>query len=439
VPADLRVPYPKALRLFPEVRQSLLASFDNCALTTFFDFKYRHGWSHSYQARGEMFHRFAARALSTMASLGEERIPVGEALEILHEVLRQEDIDRHCPHCGSPRIRKGLTRQGLRLCLACRKHFETEWIVVPEGMVAELYWVVKKWAHDNTFSVSKLVEVETKLRAQVVYPNPHGGSVERTITGTADALMLDGEANEHAIVLDWKDMWRLPPETEIGFGGYFQQRFYAYLIFANFPWVNRVTLREFYVRYSQPREATLWRHEVEGDIRAEIAALLMRFDRTVEESLWVPSPGHHCGFCAAPQHCTIFPEARESGRITNAAEAAQAAAELVVTKAISKQLRGQLEAWCRMHGEVPVRDAKGRRVVGLQPYMRTVTPKPSDIAEAERAKGEPLTADEIARMHRQVPATRLATYVPEPRSESDEDSALIDALKKSVERAQTAA
>jgi hypothetical protein len=50
-----------------------------------------------------------------------------------------------------------------------------------------------------------------------------------------DALMLEGTYDEHAIVLDWKDMWKLPPETEVGFGGYFQQRFYAYLIFANYP------------------------------------------------------------------------------------------------------------------------------------------------------------------------------------------------------------
>jgi hypothetical protein len=361
------------------------------------------------------------------------------ALAILHEVLRQDDVDQECPTCHTVEIKPGI-RDGFRTCSAGHR-FETDLMNVPMSEVADLYWTTKKWAHDNEFDTDNLLDVETRLYAPVRYPNPHGGQVERIVSGQLDVVIADRHAVDHLIVLDWKDTWMLPAPTEVSFEGYFQQRLYGGLLMRqrHLKHVDRVTLREFYVRYSQPREATLWRHEVEGDIRAEIAALLMRFDRTVEESLWVPSPGHHCGFCAAPQHCTIFPEARESGRITNAAEAAQAAAELVVTKAISKQLRGQLEAWCRMHGEVPVRDAKGRRVVGLQSYMRTVTPKPSDIAEAERAKGEPLTADEIARMHRQVPATRLATYVPEVRSESDEDSALIDALKKSVERAQTAA
>jgi hypothetical protein len=67
VPADLRVPYPKALRCSRGAAVAAVASFDNCSLATKFDFQYRHGWSHSYQARGEMFHRFASRALSTMA------------------------------------------------------------------------------------------------------------------------------------------------------------------------------------------------------------------------------------------------------------------------------------------------------------------------------------------------------------------------------------
>jgi hypothetical protein len=96
-----RFPTRRRCKLFPEVRQSLLSSFDNCSLATKFDFQYRHGWSHPYQARGEMFHRFASRALSTMATLGEDTIPVDAALEILHEVLRQDDVDRECPHCGS--------------------------------------------------------------------------------------------------------------------------------------------------------------------------------------------------------------------------------------------------------------------------------------------------------------------------------------------------
>jgi hypothetical protein len=44
-------------------------------------------------------------------------------------------------------------------------------------MVAELYWVVKKWAHDNAFDVDEPRRRGERLRAQVRYPNPHGGWV----------------------------------------------------------------------------------------------------------------------------------------------------------------------------------------------------------------------------------------------------------------------
>lgn len=427
------VPYPKALEMFPTVRQSLLSSFDSCSLSTKFDFVYRHGWSHPYQARGSMFHRFASRALATMAQLGEDEIPVDAALEILHEVLRQRDVDRVCPHCDSRHIRKGVTKRGMRLCLSCRRQFETDFIRVPMDHVRELYWVVKKWAHDNQFDVMNLVDVEKKLTAKVAYPNPNGGWVEREITGTSDALLIEGQYDEHGIVLDWKDMWKLPPETEIGFGGYFQQRFYALLIFANYPTVSQVTLREFYVRFSQPREATLHREMHEHEIREEVSALLEQFDRCVEENLWVPSPGQHCGICPMPQKCPIHPEARGSGRITSQREAAQTAAEFVVAQAIVKQKREQLGPWVEMNGPVPVRDAKGRRVVGYQDVERTVKPSAQDIADAENAKGSPLTAAEIRRLYRTVAGTKLTTFVPKPDLEDEEDEKMIAALQASVE------
>lgn len=438
----LEVPYPKAIRLFPELRQSLLSSFDNCALTTKFDATYRHGWSHPYQARGEMFHRFAARALTEMALHSDDgTIPVGEALEILHDVLRQREVDRNCPRCGSTRIRKGITKRGMRYCLSCKRQFETDLIAVPMDMVEELYWVVKKWAHDNAFDVHNIVEVEKRLTATVRYENTvSGGWVERTITGKLDVLMIEGLENEHAIVPDWKDMWKLPPETEIGFGGYFQQRVYAYLVFANYPTVEKLTLREFYVRYSQPREATLIRSLVEEDIKEEIRGLVEKFDRCVEESLWNnPSPGAHCSWCSMPHKCTIFPEARGSGRITSQEEAATVAAQYLVAQAIVKQQKEQLKPWVEMHGPVPVRDAKGQRVVGFQEYERTVKPTIEQIEKAENEKGAPLTAAEIKTLHRSTPGTRLTEFVPKPQLEDAQDDEWLDKLKQSVAQAQEAA
>lgn len=433
------VPYPKAVAQFPSVRQSLASSFNDCSLATKFSTEYRSGWSFPYQARGEMFHRFAARALTWMAQVSDDgRIPVGEALEILKEVLLQQDIDRSCPNCGSMRIRKGITKRGMRYCLGCRKQFETNMIRVPLDMVEQLYWVVKKWAHDNWFATENLVAVEQKLKAHIYYPNPTGGSVGREITGTADALLIEGDYDDHATVLDWKDMWRLPPITEIGHGGYFQQRFYAYLIFVNYPTVMRVTLREFYVRFSEPREATLDRELHMEEIGNELSALIQEFDRTVEERLWNPSPGHHCGYCPAPQRCTIFPEARGSGRITSVEEASQAAAEFVVASAIVKQLREAIGPWCEMHGDVPVRDAKGLRVLGYEEVNRTTKPTPEQIEQAEREKGGPLTSKEIERMFVTRQGTKLTVHVPKPKLVTEEDDELIAALQASVAEAAAA-
>jgi hypothetical protein len=170
-----------------------------------------------------------------------------------------------------------------------------------------LYWVVKKWAHDNAFDVMNLVDVEKRLDATVRYPQPDGGWVTRVITGQLDALLVEGATTSTAIVLDWKDMWKLPPETEVGFGGYFQQRFYALLIFVNYPSVEDVTLREFYVRFSEPREATLSRKEYVRRHPRGDQALVEQFDRCVEENEWVPSPGRTAGSAPMPQKCPIHP------------------------------------------------------------------------------------------------------------------------------------
>lgn len=427
-----RLPYPKAVKQFPEVRQSLLSSFDDCPLSTKFSIEHRRGWSFHYQARGEMFHRFAARALTTMAQLGEDQIPVAEALAILHEVLRQEDIDRRCPHCESTRIRKGVGKGGIRRCLDCDKSFETDLISVPTGSINELYWVVKKWAHDNAFDVQQLVDVEKQLKTTISYPNPHGGEVTRTITGRLDALMIEGMFDEKAIVLDWKDMWRLPPETEVGHGGYFQQRFYAYLIFMNYPTIESVTLREFYVRFSEPRVATVSREYDLEQIEQELVAKMLLFDRTVEEGLWIAAPGHHCSYCPMPQHCPIHPEARGAGRITSPEEAATVAAQFVVAQALVNQYRGQLGPWCERNGSVPIRDAKGKRAIGYRPVSRTIKPTPEQIDQAEREKGSPLASIEIRAMYREVPGTRLTVFVPDPVEEQAEDDNLVSQLEASL-------
>jgi flagellar biosynthesis protein FlhB len=91
-----------------------------------------------------------------------------------------------------------------------------------------------------------------------------------------------------------------------------------------------------------------------------------------------------------------------------------------------------------MHGSIPVRDAKGPRVVGFQPTVRTEKPSPEQIEEAERQKGAALTSGEIKGMYVSKPGTKLTTFVPKPEQVTDADEELIEALKRSVEESSVA-
>jgi hypothetical protein len=423
-----------ARKLYPTIRQSVLQSFDNCALLSRFEREYRGGWSHPWQARGSMFHRFAARALAQMHSLGETAIPVDAALAILHEVLRQEDVDRVCPKCESRRIRKGVTKMGMRMCLACKHRFETEIMVLPMAEIAELYWVVKKWAHDNEFNIENLADVEERLSAVVEYPHPQGGTVERVVTGKLDTLFLE---DTNATVLDWKDMFGMPPPREVSEGGYFQQRLYGLLVMRNYRAVESVTLREFYVRFSEPRETTIWRYQLD-DVEAEMSALVERFDRTVEERLYVPSPGKHCGFCPTPQKCPIPASARGRGAITSHEEAALAAATLVVAEKTINQRTLALKAWAENHGPVPVKDAKGARVYGFRPQTKRLRPTVEQIEKLASELGRTPTVAEIKGLYREVVGTKFTDYTPSPRLETEEDERIVAELEESLKMAGAA-
>lgn len=408
-------PYPEAIKAFPNegelpgLRQSLLSDFDNCALGARFTMLYEDGWDAHPQARGTTFHRFAAKALQEMATHGEDGIEVDVALAILMECLRQADVPPE------------------------------EVLTIPMSQVADLYWTVKKWAYDNSFSIANLVDVEKRLSATVGYPHPDGGTYERTISGQLDALFVEGDDLDHAIVLDWKDTWSLPPETEISFDGFFQQRFYAYLVMKNYDSIQQVTLREFYVRYSEPREAHVWRHDLE-DIEAEVSALCERFDRAYhgevvarEEALanpeakpthegvvqhdpakfYRPSPGKHCQWCARPTACPIFPSARKEGRVTSDEEAAKVAAQVVVAEAALKQAKAALRTWAEGHGPVPIKDAKGKRVYGFQETTRTERPTKEQLEEALRVGANPLD------LYTTKPSTRFAQHIPKPPEKLD--------------------
>lgn len=359
VPPKAPISIEEALALYPSVRQSLLAKFDDCPLSALFDLKYSRGWSTHPQARGTLFHRFAAECLRTMHRQGHETIPVAEALEILLEVVRQADVP------PEERVR------------------------APLRDMKDLRMAAIKFASDNSFSVSRIVAIEQRLSATLSYADPVTGEArERVLSGQLDALLF--RPPDGAVVIDWKDTWGLPPEPKernvnegaadelkgISYHGYFQQRFYGWLVMRNYSNVQRVTLREFYVRKTKARKATIDRTQLE-EVERDLAVLVEAFDRAVASGQpewpyraermgeWVPQPGRHCGFCVGKRQCPIKAEARGDGAIASDEHARQYAAELQVVDELREHLREALKTWVETSGRpVPVKWSKGRRLIG---------------------------------------------------------------------------
>ena len=403
----MTTPYPKALADFPTVRQSLLSKFDLCALSTNFELRWAKGWNSHPAARGRIAHQVFARCLEDMARAEEPTIETDVALAHLHHALRQADIP------------------------------DEDVVNIPMKEVKDLYWVVIKWAHDNSWDIANLIDVEHRLFGTLYYDNPKGGFVERVLTGQLDALIIRGEYDDEAIVLDWKDTWDLPtrkPDDRndaLSVEGYFQQRFYAWLVMKNYEHVQKVTLREFYVRYSEPREATVWRERLQ-DVEDELSALVERFDRAYEKGkTWHPTPGKHCHYCVRPAACPIFPKARGEGQIRTQKEAREVADQLIVSEAVFKRVRAALSAWSAVRGHIPVRNPKRRTVWGHRRQKRTKSPKPEQVqAEIERAQaGLPTTP--VDQLYRTTYGTKFEAHVPE-QTEGEEDKEMIAALKETL-------
>lgn len=359
--APLPVPGPKTLtpeqvrERYPVLRQSILAKYDACALSTLFELRHSNGWSTTPQARGTLMHRFYAECLRTMVATGENKMPTEEAMVILRETIRQRGVPMH------------------------------ERVRVPLRELPIMRMEALKWVRDNTFSVDRIVDVEQRLNADLPMPD----APPRTLTGQIDVLLY--EPPDGAIVLDWKSTWALPPETRedngyddaatrVSFEGYFQQRFYGYLVLMNYPAVQRVTLREFYSRRSKVRSATLLRSDLEH-VEHDLALLVEAFDDSLaagtrnagtglEGDAWPTSPGKPCAWCAKPGACPIEREARGEGAIQTEEQAKRYAAEREVAERVRKHRTDALKTWVNVHGPVPVKNAKGRMMIGWSPSLQ---------------------------------------------------------------------
>jgi hypothetical protein len=379
-PAPMELPsgpvsYEEVLRILPKIRQSTLSNYDGCSLKTFFDFT-SWGWSSHPAAAGTTFHLFAAEALRTMMRTGETQIPVSECFEILYEQAAQRDIPLHA------RVKVPMQH----------------WPLLRLGVL--------KFAKDNTFSVDRIVGVEERLEAQVPVTRPDGSLGYRTFTGQMDVLMF--EPPDAAIIIDWKLTFALPskprqaeeeeawPSAEkeamkaLSWTGYAQQRFYGYLTLKNYPSIQKVTMREFYPARGEVREATLYRADMEH-VERELGLLIEGLDAALMAGPehagtgtaldpWPASPGTQCRWCAKPSQCPIEAEPRKAGVINSVEDATRVAAEYHVADAVRARSREALKEWCADNGTVPVKNAKGRKVMGFTQSNRfeVFTPQDSD-------------------------------------------------------------
>jgi hypothetical protein len=438
-------PYPKAIAEHPTLRQSKLSDYDRCALMSKFALEggrkwepnlkveaavarlaaegkitqdtaevligdlprwgiapVERGWSEHPQARGHILHRTLGRCLETMHMQDEERIPVGVAEAIMEETLRQADVPLE------------------------------DVVAIPADQIADLRWTVRKWAADTRWTVRNLVSIEELLETTIHYPSDYG-PVARKITGRLDALFAEGD---RGIVPDWKDTWMLPPETEVSFTGYFQQRVYGLLVLRKYTALNSVTLMEWYVRRSEPRTVTL-RREALPEVEAELSALAERFDRSVENDSWKPSPGKHCSFCTFPERCPIEPNARGEGSIMSDEDARRAAAEMLVADTVKKKRWGALRAWADRRGFVPVSDAKGRRRgYGYTEKTQTLKPNQQELESELRRSGNDPARVNFRRLYKRRKSTHFGEMDAPFQVPTPEDQNLAELLRKSVEEAE---
>ena len=339
----------RKLRAPDPLRQSSIAKFDNCALSLLFSTLAPMRQPSDIAALGTLFHRWVSWAIEHMRAHGETSMPVDMGLEKLVEIVAQRNVpDDDVVHLPMREIR---------------------WLRV----------AVTQWCKGGSFNAARVLAIEERLRATIMVPDGNGGFYERVITGQPDVLVADPPGG--MIVVDWKAGWAPPAklgqddqrardeggsdrEEKLSDQGFAQQVIYGILVLANYPVVDRVTLREAYVRFGEYREATIDRYNLErltDVVGAVIAQIDAAFDAGVASPRWLPTAGPHCSMCDAKRMCPL----KEWEGIPDSLEEAQLLArEWIVSAEIRKERLPLLKGWVDENGPIPLPAGKGRREVG---------------------------------------------------------------------------
>lgn len=340
---------PPGLQAPAAYRQSLIAAFDSCPLRARFSLEDNRRTPSPLAARGTLFHRFVHKAELEMWRSGEQTMPVEVGLEMAVEVLAQMDVPSD--------------------------------EVVPITM-SEMRWVrvlITKWCETTQLNATRILDVEKRYSAPLELPT---GKIT-TITGQMDLVLADPP--DGVLVVDYKAGFRKPPQPrdpakaeEEGSGltalGWVQWNIYCFLIFANFPSVDRVIFRERHVLWGEERQARMerWQSEKMVDILAQQVALL---DQAIEEGpmsdRWVPSAGTHCAMCSNPRGCPIMDD--EKVDVSTTLGRRRVAQEWVVAGQTRDRRRELLDGLVDRYGPIEIPHADGRRVVGWAEVVDGVT------------------------------------------------------------------
>jgi hypothetical protein len=452
------VPFPRALILYPHVRQSTLSDFWQCHLMAYFKQEHENGWHSQPQARGSFFHAWAAKLLRTLEIAGQDKLrdepecdnPRCQARpnEYLDEGDREYGEGEVCPVCSDGvLLGRALEDEAVALLHEVLRQADVpdeDRLPLPYGEhYHDLLWIVRKFAREQTFNMDRFVEAEHRYAAPIYYENPLTDAsrpVERIFSGQMDAVFLAPVRDDHLIVLDWKDTWAIPGPASISTEGYFQQRAYAYLLMMEHEHINLVTLKEVYVRFSagesgedNHRTATISRDQLPA-IAAEMGLICEAFDMAVDQGeerpiLWRnPSPGGHCNYCLLPQKCPVwdsYESLKEAGPLQSMDDAEDAAGLLTVAKRVAKLMELRVKGFVGKPGPrpaVPVKVDTGQTGKDGDPDALTVykdnRPGLPDGVPIKTAKG--------AKVYAYVEGTRTA------KPEAHEVQAALDAVSRGI-------
>ena len=330
------------------LRQSKIQRFDACSLSLKLEEETPVRQPSNLAARGTLFHRWVAWALEHMKAHGERYMPVELGMSKLLDICAQLDIPSE------------------------------DVVHLPMRDYAWLRIAVTRFCENGPFNSQRIMAIEERLEGTILVPDGQGGFYERRLSGHPDVLVADPP--EGVICVDWKTGWAPPSkvnedsaidpdsgeqrEGKITDAGYVQQVVYGLLILQNYPVVQRVTLREFYLLFGEYREATIYRRQLER-ISDIVSAVIAQMDRAYDEGpdsdRWLATAGMHCSICPAPHKCPIkdwtgIPETAE--------EALQVGREWIVAGEVRKERLPLVKGWVDANGPIELDHSKGKRVIG---------------------------------------------------------------------------